>query len=293
MSELELLSQIRARKSFSSFVGTISVLGDDAINLGVGVYQDEAGKTATLECVKRAEAKLLAAGAPKTYLAIDLAISVAAGRAFLGTYPVHSGPVLLVDCELHPNTLAKRLAAANRLAEAADEIERLRADMEKRHGVKVEFEHADLMKTAEVESLVARLVARHGFVEKELLFLFSRVKRREPILQAIRPPEPDVAFPVTLPPLASIFDFADALKAWAATVSFFVSSPSPRIFTRSTGPLARPALRMTDAVPPSLRVRMAHSATVLVSHHSLAGRITSPFWSSGTKPCCWPLTPMA
>jgi aspartate/tyrosine/aromatic aminotransferase len=41
------------------------------INLGVGVYQDEAGKTATLECVKRAEAKLLAAGAPKTYLAIE------------------------------------------------------------------------------------------------------------------------------------------------------------------------------------------------------------------------------
>lgn len=41
------------------------------INLGVGVYQDEAGKTATLECVKRAEAKLLAAGAPKTYLPIE------------------------------------------------------------------------------------------------------------------------------------------------------------------------------------------------------------------------------
>lgn len=41
------------------------------INLGVGVYQDEAGKTATLECVKRAEAKLLAAGAAKTYLPIE------------------------------------------------------------------------------------------------------------------------------------------------------------------------------------------------------------------------------
>jgi aspartate/tyrosine/aromatic aminotransferase len=41
------------------------------INLGVGVYQDEAGKTATLECVKRAEAKLLAAASPKTYLAIE------------------------------------------------------------------------------------------------------------------------------------------------------------------------------------------------------------------------------
>jgi aspartate/tyrosine/aromatic aminotransferase len=41
------------------------------INLGVGVFQDEAGKTPTLECVKRAEAKLLAQGAPKTYLPIE------------------------------------------------------------------------------------------------------------------------------------------------------------------------------------------------------------------------------
>jgi aspartate/tyrosine/aromatic aminotransferase len=41
------------------------------INLGVGVYQDESGKTATLECVKRAEAKLLSLGAPKTYLPIE------------------------------------------------------------------------------------------------------------------------------------------------------------------------------------------------------------------------------
>ena len=37
----------------------------------------------------------------------------------------------------------------------------------------------------------------------------------------------------------------------------------------------------------------SHSAAVEVSHQSLAGRITSPFSSSGTKPCCWPLTPMA
>jgi aspartate/tyrosine/aromatic aminotransferase len=41
------------------------------INLGVGVFQDEDGKTATLECVKRAEAKLLSLGAPKTYLPIE------------------------------------------------------------------------------------------------------------------------------------------------------------------------------------------------------------------------------
>jgi aspartate/tyrosine/aromatic aminotransferase len=41
------------------------------INLGVGIFQDEDGKTPTLECVKRAEAKLLAQGAPKTYLPIE------------------------------------------------------------------------------------------------------------------------------------------------------------------------------------------------------------------------------
>jgi aspartate/tyrosine/aromatic aminotransferase len=43
----------------------------DKINLGVGVFQDEAGKTPTLECVKRAEEALLAAAAPKTYLPIE------------------------------------------------------------------------------------------------------------------------------------------------------------------------------------------------------------------------------
>src|SRR4051794_31092301 len=41
------------------------------INLGVGIYQDAQGKTPTLECVKRAEAKLLAQGTPKTYLPIE------------------------------------------------------------------------------------------------------------------------------------------------------------------------------------------------------------------------------
>ena len=41
------------------------------INLGVGIFQDESGKTPTLECVKKAEAKLLAQGAPKTYLPIE------------------------------------------------------------------------------------------------------------------------------------------------------------------------------------------------------------------------------
>lgn len=45
------------------------------------------------------------------------------------------------------------------------EIERLRADMAARHGVTVEYENADLMKTAQVEALIARLVERHGAVD--------------------------------------------------------------------------------------------------------------------------------
>ena len=45
-------------------------------------------------------------------------------------------------------------------------------------------------KRPEVQAFVREMAARHGFVESELLFLFSRAKRREPILQAIRPPEP-------------------------------------------------------------------------------------------------------
>jgi aromatic-amino-acid transaminase len=41
------------------------------VNLGVGVYCDDNGKVPLLECVKKAEAELVAKGAPKTYLPID------------------------------------------------------------------------------------------------------------------------------------------------------------------------------------------------------------------------------
>lgn len=41
------------------------------INLGVGVYQDEDGRTTTLSSVRRAEALLLEQAAPKTYLPIE------------------------------------------------------------------------------------------------------------------------------------------------------------------------------------------------------------------------------
>lgn len=40
-------------------------------NLGVGVYYDDNGKVPLLECVKKAEAELMAKSAPRTYLPID------------------------------------------------------------------------------------------------------------------------------------------------------------------------------------------------------------------------------
>ncbi len=41
------------------------------VNLGVGVYTDDSGNVPLLECVKRAEAQLVAAASPRSYLPID------------------------------------------------------------------------------------------------------------------------------------------------------------------------------------------------------------------------------
>jgi len=41
------------------------------VNLGVGVYYDDAGKVPLLECVRRAEQQRVQSGAPKSYLPID------------------------------------------------------------------------------------------------------------------------------------------------------------------------------------------------------------------------------
>jgi aromatic-amino-acid transaminase len=41
------------------------------VNLGVGVYYDDAGKVPLLECVRRAEQQRVQSGAPKAYLPID------------------------------------------------------------------------------------------------------------------------------------------------------------------------------------------------------------------------------
>jgi membrane-bound lytic murein transglycosylase B len=42
----------------------------------------------------------------------------------------------------------------------------------------------------EVRAFVRNLVDQHGFVESELMWLFSRVRRAEPVLQAIQPQPP-------------------------------------------------------------------------------------------------------
>ena len=64
----------------------------------------------------------------KSWLTLDLVMSVATGRKWLGTFDVNAGPVLLIDNELHPETLAKRLptvaeARGIRLANIADKIQ--------------------------------------------------------------------------------------------------------------------------------------------------------------------------
>ena len=45
----------------------------------------------------------------KSYAVLAMAIAVATGRCFLDTFPTQAGPVLVVDNELHPETLADRL----------------------------------------------------------------------------------------------------------------------------------------------------------------------------------------
>jgi membrane-bound lytic murein transglycosylase B len=42
----------------------------------------------------------------------------------------------------------------------------------------------------EVQEFIREVSARHGFDEQELLYLFSRVQRTEPVLEAIQPPPP-------------------------------------------------------------------------------------------------------
>jgi membrane-bound lytic murein transglycosylase B len=48
---------------------------------------------------------------------------------------------------------------------------------------------AAYQKRPEVKAFIKEMAQKHGFVEKELSYMFSRVKREESILQSIRPPD--------------------------------------------------------------------------------------------------------
>ena len=49
---------------------------------------------------------------------------------------------------------------------------------------------SDYAEREEVQAFIREVAARHGFVERELRHLFSRVRRAEPVLEAIKPPPP-------------------------------------------------------------------------------------------------------
>jgi membrane-bound lytic murein transglycosylase B len=49
---------------------------------------------------------------------------------------------------------------------------------------------ADYAEREDVKEFIREAVARHGFAETELRHLFSRVRRAEPVLEAIKPPPP-------------------------------------------------------------------------------------------------------
>lgn len=53
----------------------------------------------------------------KSWLVLDLALAVAIGRPWLGSVGVHRGSVLIVDNELHPETIAHRLLTVARARE--------------------------------------------------------------------------------------------------------------------------------------------------------------------------------
>lgn len=48
--------------------------------------------------------------------------------------------------------------------------------------------NANYAERPEVQQFIREVVERHGFLEQELLFLFSRVRRTEPVLEAMQPP---------------------------------------------------------------------------------------------------------
>lgn len=87
----------------------------DKINLSVGVYQNESGRTPTLECVRRAEAKLLESGEGHGYLGIDghPAFVARARRLVFGADAEPGGPLAdrLAVAQTPGGTAALRVAA--------------------------------------------------------------------------------------------------------------------------------------------------------------------------------------
>lgn len=84
----------------------------DKINLTVGVYQDEAGTTPVMQCVRRAEQILLDAAGTKGYLPIDgpPAYNEAIGRLILGDKLFDCDSVQSVSAQTPGGTVSLRIA---------------------------------------------------------------------------------------------------------------------------------------------------------------------------------------
>lgn len=69
----------------------------------------------------------------------------------------------------------------------------------------------------EVQAFIQDLVQRHGFLEAELVYLFSRVRRMDPVLEAIeRPAEKTRPWPEYRAPFMEERRIADGIAFWRA-----------------------------------------------------------------------------
>ena len=85
----------------------------DKVNLSVGVYQDENGKTPLMECVRRAEAILVELGSTKSYLPIDglKEYCERIAKLILGQELLASSEIHVVTAQTPGGTAALRVAA--------------------------------------------------------------------------------------------------------------------------------------------------------------------------------------
>ncbi len=84
----------------------------DKINLSVGVYQDDAGKTPVMRSVRQAEQNLLAAAGSKSYLPIDgpASYNSAIGRLILGDDLADRPDVFCASAQTPGGTVSLRIA---------------------------------------------------------------------------------------------------------------------------------------------------------------------------------------